>query len=331
MAERSRLVLVTGANGFVGSHLTEALVSQGERVRCLVRQTSDLTAIRHLPVEWCYADLRQPAGLRRVCQGVDAIVHCAAVTRALDEQTFYDVNVRAAEVLARACLEVNPDVSRFLFVSSLAAAGPSSCADDYVDESCMPRPITWYGQSKWAAEQSLLNLGDRLPLTIVRPAAVFGPRDRDFLAYFELVARGLSLRLGRRERRISLIYVRDVVELILLALNGQAAVGQTYFGCGCECSYAEFSEAIARALCKRPLVVTVPELALAPIAWCSRVQGKVTGHPALLNDQRVLDMREGYWLCSGEKARRELGFEPSYDLETAVRETANWYRQNGWL
>jgi dihydroflavonol-4-reductase len=311
--------------------VTEALLARGEQVRCMVRQTSDLSAIRHLPVEWSYADLREPAGLRRACQGVDAIVHCAAVTRALDEQTFCCVNAEAAEALALACLEVNPGVSRFLFVSSQAAAGPSRSAIDYVEESSAPQPITWYGRSKWAAEQSLLNLSNRLPLTIVRPAAVFGPRDRDFLAYFELVARGLSLRLGRRERRVSLIYVRDVVELILLALDGRAAIGQTYFGCGCVSSYAEFSEAIATALGKHPLVITVPELALAPIAWCSRIQGRVTGHPALLNDQRALDMKVAYWLCSGEKARRELGFAPRYDLETAVRETANWYRQNGWI
>jgi dihydroflavonol-4-reductase len=331
VAERGKLVLVTGANGFVGSHVAEALLARGERVRCMVRQTSDLSAIHQLPVEWAYADLREPADLRRACQGVDAIVHCAAVTRALDEQTFFCVNAQAAQALALACLEVNPGVSRFLLVSSQAAVGPSRSSDDYLDESSPPQPTNWYGRSKWTAEQRLLDLADRLPLTIVRPSAVFGPRDRDFLVYFELVARGLSLRLGRRERRVSLIYVRDLAQLILLALHDQASVGQTYFGCGCVSSYTEFSEAIAQSLDKHPLAITVPEFVLAPIALWSGIQGKVTGRPALLNGQRVLDMKPAYWLCSGEKARRELGFAPRYDLGTAVRETVNWYRRNGWI
>jgi nucleoside-diphosphate-sugar epimerase len=296
----------------------------------MVRHTSDLSAIRDLPVEWCYADMSDAKDFGAACQGVRAVCHCAALTRALDEETFFRVNTRGTEALARACLEVNPGLERFLFVSSQTAAGPSRGAEDYVDESRSPQPITWYGRSKWAAEQVLLGMVERLPLTIVRPSAVFGPRDRDFFTYFELVKWGLSLRLGR-DRWYSLIYVTDLVELILLALENEAALGQTYFGCGHLASYTELAQTVAQAMGKRPLVVPVPEAVLTPIALWSRVQGKVTGRPTLLNDQRVLDMRQRYWLCSGEKAQRELGFVPRTELETAMQETADWYWQNGWL
>jgi nucleoside-diphosphate-sugar epimerase len=325
------LVLVTGANGFVGSHLVEALLARNYRVRCMVRSSSDLTFIRDLPVDWAYADLEDAESLQRACQGVDAVCHCAALTRALDEKTFMQVNARDTDVLAQTCIELNPQLQRFLFVSSLTAVGPSQGADHVVDEYCLSQPITWYGKSKLAAERALQAMGDRLPLTIVRAAAVFGPRDRDFFTYFDLVNRGLELQLGRQERLISLIYVHDLIELLLLALESDAALGQTYIGCNQAHSYGEFSGAIARALQKRTLHIMLPEAVLGPMALWAKVQARVTGKPALLNEQRILDLRPRYWLCSGAKASRELGFAPKFEMETAVGETATWYLENGWL
>jgi dihydroflavonol-4-reductase len=331
LSENGKLVLVTGANGFVGSHLTEALLARGYRVRCSVRRSSDLTFIRHLPVEWAYADVRDAQGLHTACERVDAICHCAALTRALDEETFMRVNTQGTVALAEAAVEASPGLQRFLFVSSQTAAGPSQGEDDFVDESRTPKPITWYGKSKWAAEQALLSMGSQLPLTIVRPAAVFGPRDCDFYAYFDLVKRGLYLQLGRNERKLSLIYVHDLVALILLALESPVALGQTYFGSAQAYTYTELSEAITQALNKRTIRITLPEGILTPIGLVSKVQQRVTRKPALLNSQRILDMRQPYWLCSAERARRELGFVPRYDLGTAVRDTAAWYLENEWL
>jgi dihydroflavonol-4-reductase len=306
LSNEMRSVLVTGANGFVGSHLVEALLSRGYQVRCLVRRTSDLTFIRDLPVEWAYADLQDSAALSQACQGVDAICHCAALTRALDEETFFRVNARGTEDLARAAAEANPGLRRFLFVSSQLAVGPSRAADDFVDETRTPQPGTWYGRSKWAAEQALWSMGSRLPVTVVRSCAVFGPRDRDFYAYFSLVKWRLELLPGRGERKLSLIYVKDLVNLMLLALESDVAMGQTYFACSQAHSHAELSESIAQALNRRPLRIVLPEAVLTPIALWSKVQGRLTGRP-------------------------ELGFAPKYDLETAIQETAAWYLANGWL
>lgn len=331
MNEQDSCVLVTGANGFVGSHLTEALLARGYRVRCMVRRSSDLTYIRDLPVEWAFTDVRETEELRQACQGVDAICHCAALTRALDQETFMRVNAQGTEALARAAMEAAPNLQRFLFVSSQAAAGPSQGPNDLIDETREPRPLNWYAKSKYAAEQALLSINSRLPLTIVRPAAVFGPRDRDFFTYFDLVSRGLELKLGRDERRVNLIFVHDLVNLILLALESKDAVGQIYCGAGQPVTYAELSQVIARALNKRTVRITLPVTVLRPIGLAAKVQERLTGRPALLNEQRILDMRQIYWLCTGEKARQELGFVPEYDMETAVQETAHWYQENGWL
>jgi nucleoside-diphosphate-sugar epimerase len=160
---------------------------------------------------------------------------------------------------------------------------------------------------------------------------VFGPRDRDFYAYFSLVKWRLELLPGRGERKLCLIYVKDLVDLMLLALENEVAIGQTYFASNRAHSHTELSATIAKVLNKRPVRIVLPEAVLAPIGLWSKVQGRLTGKPALLNEQRMVEMRRPYWLCSGEKAQRELGFVPQYDLETAIQETADWYLANGWL
>ena len=331
MSENEPLVLVTGANGFIGSHLTEALLARGYRVRCMVRQTSDLKYIQHLPVEWAHADLGDAELLRAACQDVDMVCHCAALTRAIDQETFLRINAAGTEALVRAAFEANPNLQRFLYISSQTAAGCAEGPDDFIDESQTPKPLDWYGKSKWAAEQALHSLDGHLPVTIVRPTAVFGPRDLDFFTYFDLVNRHLELSLGREERWVSLIYVRDLVDLIVLCLESEAAIGETYFGSAWATTYTEFAGTLARALDKRTIRVTLPLAALTPIVLVARVQERLTGKPALLNEQRVLNMRQPYLICSGEKARRKLGFVPKYDLETSVEETAAWYRENDWL
>ena len=324
-------MLVTGANGFIGSHLVETLLDRGYAVRCMVRQTSDLTFIRDLAVEWAYVDVRDEDGLRQACRGVDAVCHCASLTRALDEETFMRVNAEGTQALAQICIDVCPELKRFVFVSSQAACGPSQGPADVVDEFCHARPITWYGRSKLAAERALHDLGSCLPLTIVRPSGVFGPRDRDFFTYFELVNRGLTLHIGRDDRWLSLIYIHDLVNLILLALERDVAVGETYVASNTAHTHRELAGAIAKALEKQPRRITLPEAVLTPMALWAKVQGWLTGNPPLLNDQRVLDMRERYWLCSSEKAKRDLGFAARHDLETAVQETADWYLESEWL
>lgn len=331
MVAADDLVLVTGANGFVGSHLVEALLARGYRVRCMVRRSSDLNFIRDLPVEWAYADLREGDALHEACRGVDVVIHCAALTRAPNQATFMRANTEGTQTLAQAAVAMSPRLQRFLFISSQAVAGPSAGPEDYVDESRAPNPISWYGKSKWAAEQALQAMSSRLPLTIVRPSSVYGPRDKDFLSYFKLVKRGATLELGHDRRMVSLVYVHDLAAMLLRSLENEAAGGQTYFCCGGGHSYRELGDAIARSLGKRARRVRVPEAVLTPIELWSRAQARVTGRPALLNPQRVLDLRHPSWLCSAKKAEQELGFLPQYSLQAGVHETAAWYRENRWL
>ena len=329
-------VLVTGANGFIGSHLVEGLLARGERVRCLVRPTSDLRYLQPLlrhetgdQVEWAYGDVNDPPSLRAACAGVRAVCHLAGVTKARDGDTYRRVNAEGTRHLLEACLAVAPHLERFVLFSSLAAAGPSPDGHP-LDETAPPHPISFYGQSKLQAEAYVQEYEARLPVVILRPAPVYGPRDRDIYVYFKMAHRGLALVLP--DRRTSLIHVADLVELSWLALTKEQAIGQTYFAAdGQTYEWTYLARVIAAALNRRPLYITVPDALLSGLALLIRPLERFARRPLLLNTQKIREMQEHYWVCDVSKARRELGFIPRVPLEQGVRETARWYRKQGWL
>jgi dihydroflavonol-4-reductase len=334
-----QLVLVTGSNGFVGSHLVEALLDAGYHVRCMVRRSSDLRFLRPLQgepteagrVQWAYADVTDSGAVRQAVAGVDAVCHFGALTRALDGTTYQRVNVGGTENLLAACAELTPDLQRFVYCSSGAGTGPSDPQRPR-EETDPPLPPTDYGRSKLAGEEVVFAYADRLPVTVVRPAAVFGPRDRDILAYFQLIKWRLSLRLGRGPRWLSLIYVRDLVRLTLLLLEDPIAVGQIYYASdGVSYTWDAVSREIERAMGHRALKVALPMAVLVPMSWAATFLAWLTGKPPLLHAQRLVEIRQPAWLFSVDKARRELGFEPAWALPEAVEETVAWYRREGWL
>jgi len=324
-------VLVTGGNGFVGSHLVEALLSRGYQVRCLVRRSSDLSFIAPLPLELVYGALEDRESLERACRGVDAVCHFAGVTKAPDAATYFRVNTEGTRALLEACWRVNPRLYRFIYCSSQAAAGPAD-GPEPIDESCPPHPISHYGHSKLAAEEAVRSYADRMPVVILRPAAAYGPRERDILTFFRLVKRGLKLIPGGGTRQVSLIYVGDLVELALRALQEERAVGQTYFACdGVPYDWERTMDTLAEVLGKRTLRIVVPMPLLEAVAAVGGMWARLWRKPFLLNDQKVLEMKERYWLCDAGKACRELGFVPQVDLKTGFARTARWYRDHGWL
>ena len=324
-------VLVTGANGFVGSFLVEELLRRGHAVRCLVRRTSNLRWIEHLPVEFVYGEVTQPETLPAAVEGVEQVYHVAGVTKARRREDYFRVNAGGTENLLRACVEHNPGLRRFVLVSSQAAAGPSDGPKPRL-ETDPPRPLTSYGASKLEAEHVAMRYSDNLPVSIVRPPAVYGPRDRDILILFRYVAHGVNPQLGRGERLISVVHVRDLVAGMLAVGFSESAVGQTYFVAHPEpVKWERFGETMARVMGRKVLKLTLPVWILWPAAVVSELSARLARRPATLNLEKIREIRERYWVCSTEKLQREVGFTAAVDLETGVRETTEWYWEQGWL
>lgn len=323
--------LVTGGNGFIGSHLVEALLERGDDVRCLVRATSDLRWLEGLAVELTNGDCLDRDSLRAAVAGTDVVFHLAGVVRARKPETYYAVNQVGTRNLLDACEQHGSGLERFVYVSSQAAAGPS-CDGTPVTEADPPAPITHYGRSKLLGEEAVLAAQARLPVAVVRPPAVYGPRERDVYTYFKTVRRGFRPLLGWGDRRVSLCYVKDLVSGILLAGSKPQAIGQTYFVADeAEYTWEEIGLTIQRELGVKALRVRMPVFFLFSVSLFAEFFAKMFGHAALLNREKAREMAQRYWLCDAAKAREELGYCQEFGLQRGVAATAKWYQERGWL
>lgn len=323
-------VLVTGANGFVGSHLAEELLRRGHRVRGLVRRTSDLRWLQDLDLDLVCGEVTDPATLPKAVRGVEIIYHAAGVTAARRPVIYRKVNHQGTVNLLEACREHAPRLKKFVLISSQAAAGPGQ-AGRLSRESDPCRPVSEYGRSKLMAEQAALGFMDRLPIVILRPPAIYGPRDADFVTYFRILKRHLRPLLGFQERRLSICHVRDVVSGTILAGESERSTGETYFLSGGETTWDALTGLMARALGVWTLKIRVPLCALHTLAALSEAFAPFRREAPALDRRKAREMAPVCWICDWSKAAAELGYRPSVPLEEGVRETADWYRRMGWL
>ena len=321
------LALVTGGQGFIGSHLCERLLAAGLRVRVLARPGSDLANLEGLPVELVRGDLGQQAGLDRAVAGVDWVFHLAGALKGFGEADLMRVNRDGTRRLVTACLGQGSALSRFVLVSSLAAAGPSGVAQ--LTEQAPPRPLTWYGLSKLAGERVVQESG--LPSVILRPPVVFGPRERDLLGYFRFARHGILPVPGRGDRRYSLIYAPDLADGILRAAVTPCPAGEVFHLTGPERTWAEFGLAIAADLGRPGRVLRLPEPAVRAAGVVADLWSRLLRYPGIFSSQKVLEMLAPGWVASPDKARRMLGWEAPTALDQALATTVAWYRNHGWL
>ena len=321
--------LVTGATGFVGSHLAKALLREGLEVVCLARRTSRLTWLEGLAVEVRVAGLDEGSALARAVADVDYVFHAAGLTRARSAQQYLAANAEGTRGLLDAVAATSGSVRRFVYVSSQAAAGPSAEA---VDETAEPRPLPGYGASKLAAERIVRDAAGRVPVTIVRPPAVYGARDRNLLPLFRTAQRWrLAPVVGSAAKRVSFVHVADLVAGIWLAGSAEIAEGQTYFLGSGTYSYREIVSALGEALGKRLWLVRVPSLLARLIGELGELKWTLTRRPQIVSRRKMRDLLQPGWVCSWAKAERELGYRPRVGLACGMRQTAEWYAREGWL
>ena len=324
------LALVTGASGFVGSHVVDELLRRGTRVRCLLRASSSRRWLEGKAIEIAEGDVCDRDSLDTAVAGADWIVHAAGLTHAANAAEFHRANAWGTENLLDAALSVEPKPRRFLYVSSQAAAGPSRDGSP-VTETSAPRPVSSYGSSKLLGETMVMHSSDRLPVTAVRPPTVYGPRDRALLKYFLTVKAHLKPHLGAA-RPFSIVYAEDLARAICEALTRDRAVGQIYFVAGPDrTTYEEMGNEIARALGTWALRLRVPSLALHAGALVGEAVGALTRRTPFLSREKLREITAGAWIVSSRKIRDQLGWVPATGLEQGARVTAQWYREAGWV
>ncbi len=322
--------LVTGATGFVGSHLVETLVRQGFEVTALVRSPAKAGRLQALGVRRIAGDLHRPEALREAASGQSVIFHVAGVVAALDEAGFLHGNLEGTRNLLQAIGEARP---RLVLVSSMAAAGPAPRGRPLTGDE-PPSPVTAYGRSKLAGEAAVR--ASALPWTIVRPPMVYGPGDTEVLKVFRLARRGIAPVFGEGTQELTAVYGPDLAEALMAAAQSERAIGQTYYACHAEVFTSRaFLEAVGEALepggGRRVRVLRLPvglaRAALSVTGLAARLAGRAT----ILTPDKANEFFQPAWSGDPGPLLRDAGWRARHDLATGLAATARWYREHRWL
>ncbi len=339
-------VLVTGATGFIGQHLVEALVEKRVNVTCFVRSTSQISKLQPLGVSFIEGDITDERSLPQALAGINTVFHLAGLLEARPRSKLYEVNEEGTRNLAQACAACQkPPV--LVVLSSLEAAG-SSLDDAPNTEIEPPTPTTTYGKSKLAGEHAAAEYAGKVPISIVRAPTVIGEWDHQTLNVFKLlrIARfGVHPIPLRPTMRLSLIHAHDLAEFLLLVaergerlpspMDTQKDTGQGlyYVGYNEHPTFGELLVLASAALGEgHARVIHIPQFFLWPLAFPYEVWYHLRGgSPGVINFDKVRAALAGSWTCSPEKARIQLGFTPSLPLIDRIKQTVDWYQDKGWL
>ena len=336
-------VLVTGATGFIGSHLVRALLARHDEVTCLVRNASSAPALEAAGARAVVGDVTDAASLPAAVAGQEVVYHLAGCLRAFHPRQLFQVNEQGLRNLAQTCAR-QPTPPVLVTVSSLAAAGPA--AGRPRREGDPPLPVSNYGRSKLAGEQAARELAAEVPITIVRPPIVFGEADPAMLTVFQMIARfGFHVVPGRIPHRFSVIHADDLVNLMILAAqrgsrlpppgqvdaqaDGLSGRGIYYAACEENPTYVELGRMIGVAVGRpRTFVFLAGNSMVWTIAGLSEAIAYLRRQPANFNLDKAREATAGAWLCSPRAAMDELQFSVSAPLSQRLHQTGHWYRAN---
>ena len=334
-------VLITGASGFIGTHLAEILAPRGDEVTCLVRSTSRTELLDPLPVTKVCGDVTDIASLQKPTAGRQVVYHLAGCIRTVRTRQLFEVNEEGTRNVAEVCArQARPPV--LVVVSSLAAVAPTKDGRP-IREDHPSAPVSKYGRSKLAGERAAAEYADRVPITIVRPGGVFGEADRGCLEMFRPISR-FGVHVAPRTLGLSMIYGADLAHLIILAAQRGQRIERSgtpdsnisqgrYFAATDEYPmYDELGRMIGKALGRRRTrVIRTGRPTTWLVASLNEIVGQIRRRPHPFNFDKAREATAGCWFCSPQKAMDELGFSPGASLADRLRQTADWYRSQGWI
>lgn len=311
-------VLVTGATGFLGSHIAEVLAQRGFTVRCTVRPSSSLKWLENLNIEKANVNFNDEASLQKACEGVDVVVHNAGITRAKTDAEFFEVNRDATERLAKAAIKAR--VSRFIFISSLEARGPDG----------FTTAISSYGKSKLEAERLLTNLQNDIEIILLRPAGVYGPRDTDLLTLFQIAKYGL-LTVPATNGRLQPVHGRDVAEAVLASIQGKAQLGPFEIAEANTYSWQDMASTLEIAMNKKLRVIKIPREVFLGAGYASETVSKLLNQAPKLDRRRAKSLAYYTYTCNTQPFKEAFDWQARISLQDGLKETAEWYKQHHWL
>ena len=332
-------ILVTGASGFIGSFIVEEALSRGMEVWAAVRGSSSKAFLTDPRIQFITLNLGDPAQLREQLSqhAFDYVVHAAGVTKCLHAEDFHRVNTQGTQHLVEALMETQPSLQRFVYLSSLSIFGPVREQQPYteISDTDTPQPNTEYGRSKLAAERWLDTLaaqGNNFPYVVLRPTGVYGPRERDYFMMAKSIRQHVDFSVGYTPQDITFVYVTDVVQAVMLALDHGRTGGKYFLSDGEVYQSRAFSDYLQRELGNPWLLrIKAPLWVLRAVTFCGEYWGRLTGKVTALNNDKYHIMSQRNWRCDIRPAIDELGYQPQVRLEEGVRRAVRWYQENHWL
>ncbi len=321
-------ILITGSTGFIGRHLIAALLEPaGHQIAVLVRHLHKLDPRLRSAVIPLPGDL---SSLPHLPPGLDIVFHLAGLTKATKAADYYNVNHQGTASLLKA-LESQEKKIKFIYLSSLAAFGPATSLQPGREED-PPHPINPYGRSKLLGEEEALRYRHRFEVIILRVGGVYGPSDRDFLSFFRFIQRGWLPLFDNRRMRLTLCFVQDLIQALLLAATTRLKSGEVFhIGDPTPYTWEQIGLTVASILGKKVKKIIFPPPLVFVVAALSHALSRVTKKASVINLDKYREMKAAFWTADTSKAQKILGFQPRYTLEQGLRETLTWYKENGWL
>ena len=325
-------ILITGASGFVGSTLADEALNRGWEVTAAVRPSSDKSFLQDSRIKFLELNFNSSKDLAEKLNQAgrfNYVVHSAGTTKAVNREAYFDVNAGHTQRLVEALRDPSVKPEKFLFVSSLAALGPTS-GDNLIQPNSPPNPVTSYGASKLAAQDYLQTLTD-FPWISIQPTAVYGPRDKEIFIFINLVSKGFEFYIGTKPQKLSFIYVKDLVEMMLLSLE-KGQVGKTYIASD-NINYTtdDLGKAVREAIGRKTFKLKLPLSIVGAIAVISEKVGDWQKKATMLNREKMNELSAESWLCDPSETLTDLNFEPKYDLYAGMKEAVDWYKMKKWI
>jgi nucleoside-diphosphate-sugar epimerase len=325
--------LVTGASGFIGSHVADVLAKTGIKVVAVLRKSSKTKWLENKGFEFVYTDNYESSDFINAVKNVNYVFHVAGLNFAKRKDDYYKVNTLGTRSMLESVYKHNPNIRRFVYIGSQTATGPSSSFNHPVDEDSPLKPVTDYGRSKKLAEESVMSYFDKLPYTIIKPPAVFGPRDTAIYSLFRMMYFGFAAHIGLNKKYISLIHSHDLARGTVEAALSENAVNQTYFLTNDKFYDWDYISDVFKVQMNKSFYIKlkVPDPIVLTVGAINGFLWDMFGRQAKFDYNKAIDFTREFWTCKSDKAKRDFGFQQTLSFNDAVRTTFEWYKFHKWL